>query len=113
MVEEILLVQWQRSSTHSVHPPADGYCLPPSPGELNQTTDAAIHQAMAAVTAQWKASLPKVTLQERKAPGVWKTDWAHFIDVNFRSLLQAVPPGKKARRQERLGQASILSTHPV
>lgn len=78
-------------------------------------THAATHQAMAADTALQGAPscLPKVTLKARKAPGVWKADLAHFIDLDFRSLLQAVPPGKRAQRREWLGQTPVLSMYPV
>lgn len=78
-------------------------------------THAAAHQAVAADTALQgtPSCLPKVTLKARKAPGVWKADVAHFVDLDFRSLLQALPPGKRAQRGEGLGQASVLSTYPV
>lgn len=110
MVEETHWVPWQRPSIYS----AQVTCWWALPATLLMPY-AATHQATAADTALQEAPscLPKVTLKARKAPGVWKADLAHFIDLDFRSLLQAVPPEKRAQCQEWLGQASVLSTYPV
>lgn len=101
MVEETHWVHWQRPSIYSVQVTC-WWVLPAT----FLMTYAATHQAMAADAAL-------VTLKARKAPGVWKADLVHFIDLDFRSLLQAVPPEKRAQCQEWLGQASVLSTYPV
>lgn len=48
-------------------------------------------QGLLQLSRKHPSCLPSVALNERKAPGVWKADLVRFIDLNVRTLLQAVP----------------------